>query len=106
LYLYFSRRRWITWSEKKVSEADKEEEVQQCKKKAKVSLDIDKENAAYSADGKVVEVTDEVADNDESESDNRKCFKWSGMRHDICCKRIGHIIKLCVKCEEQHKAGV
>ena len=35
-----------------------------------------------------------------------KCFKCSGMCHDICCKLIGRNIKFCVKCEEEHKAQV
>ncbi len=35
-----------------------------------------------------------------------KCFKCSGMGHDICCKLIGCNIKLCIKCEEEHKALV
>ncbi len=37
---------------------------------------------------------------------NSKCFKCSGMCHDICCKLIGRIIKLFAKCEDQHKAVV
>ncbi len=54
---------------KKASEAVKEAEVQKHKKEVKVALDVDKENAVDSADGKAME----VADDDDSESDDSEC---------------------------------
>jgi hypothetical protein len=59
-------------SRKKKSEAAEEEGVQQCKKKVKVAVDIDKENAADSAGSKAVE----VAGDDDSKSDDSE-FNYS-----------------------------
>jgi hypothetical protein len=91
---------------KKTSEAVKEEEIQKCKKRAKVALDVDNDDAAFD-DDKAVNVADEddgftvdVADNDDSKSESSECFDDSDDSDDdnnndkccacnLCCCTIG-----------------